>query len=46
MATRASAWLLLAALMGVKITVTIPDGVPEEKKTLLGTAGRGGLGNA
>jgi len=25
----------LAALMGIKITVTIPDGVPEEKKTLL-----------
>ncbi|MHB9024687.1 MAG: PLP-dependent cysteine synthase family protein [Armatimonadota bacterium] len=25
----------LAALLGVKITVTIPDGVPEEKKTLL-----------
>ena len=25
----------LAALMGVKISVTIPDGVPEEKKTLL-----------
>jgi len=25
----------LAAIMGVKITVTIPDGVPEEKKTLL-----------
>jgi cysteine synthase len=25
----------LAALMGVKLTVTIPDGVPEEKKTLL-----------
>lgn len=25
----------LAAMMGVKITVTIPDGVPEEKKTLL-----------
>jgi S-sulfo-L-cysteine synthase (O-acetyl-L-serine-dependent) len=25
----------LAALLGVKITVTIPDGVPEEKQTLL-----------
>ena len=25
----------LAALLGLKITVTIPDGVPEEKKTLL-----------
>ena len=25
----------LAALMGINITVTIPDGVPEEKKTLL-----------
>ena len=25
----------LAALMGIPITVTIPDGVPEEKKTLL-----------
>ncbi len=25
----------LAALLGIKITVTIPDGVPEEKKTLL-----------
>ncbi len=25
----------LAALAGVKLTVTIPDGVPEEKKTLL-----------
>lgn len=25
----------LAALMGIKLTVTIPDGVPEEKKTLL-----------
>ncbi len=25
----------LAALMGIKIKVTIPDGVPEEKKTLL-----------
>jgi cysteine synthase len=25
----------LAALLGVKVTVTIPDGVPEEKQTLL-----------
>ncbi len=25
----------LAALMGIKLTVTIPDGVPEEKKVLL-----------
>jgi len=25
----------LAAIMGIKISVTIPDGVPEEKKTLL-----------
>jgi cysteine synthase len=25
----------LAALLGVKISVTIPDGVPDEKKTLL-----------